>query len=264
MSGLRAGPLTGRGAVITGGGRGIGAAAARALAGAGAAIVVAARTASEIDAVARELRAQGARAWGIPCDATSEESVRALAEAAAKHLGAVDILVNNAGDAASSPLARITLAEWNRTLAVNATSTFLCSRELAPAMAERGWGRIVNVASIAGLEGGKYVAHYTAAKHAVIGFTRSVALELRGSGVTVNAVCPAYVDTPLTERTLARVETATGRGRDQALAAVLATTGQERLLAPEEVAAAILALCLDTASNVTGTEVVMRAEGSVP
>src|SRR6185503_14040649 len=144
-------------------------------------------------------------------------------------LESVDILVCSAGAGASAPLAKITLAEWNRMLTVNATGTFLVMREFVGDMVARQWGRVVAVASIAGLQGGKYIAHYSAAKHAVIGLVRSVAREVEGTAVTVNAVCPAYVDTPMTERTIASVQTRSGLSREEALAAVLATIGQERL-----------------------------------
>jgi len=251
-------PLAGRGAVVTGGGRGIGAAIAGGLAGAGAGVVVAARTAAEVEAVAAELRDRGGRAWPAVCDVTDERSVRRLGGEARSRLGTVDILVNNAGTATSARLEKLTLEEWNRMLSVHATGTFLCTREFAPGMAERGWGRVVNVASLAGLEGAKYVAHYSAAKHAVIGFTRSVALELAGRGVTVNAVCPGYVDTPLTERTLAGVQSRAGLPRDRALAAVLATTGQSRLVTADEVAAAVLELCGESAGDVNGQAIVLR------
>lgn len=255
---MSATPLAGRGAVVTGGGRGIGAAIAESLAGAGADVVVAARTPEEIERVAGGLRGRGARAWAVPCDASDEESVRLLAEAARKHLGSVDVLVNSAGVGASAPLRKIALAEWNLVMAANATSTFLCSREFVPGMVERGWGRVINVASIAGLEGAKYVSHYSAGKHAVIGFTRSVALEVAGTGVTVNAVCPAYVDTPMTEITIAEAQSRRGITRGQALAAVLATTGQERLIAPDEVAKLVLALCGEEGGNMNGRSIVMN------
>src|SRR5262245_36496976 len=256
--GMSEGPLTGRGAVVTGGGRGIGAAIAKSLAEAGAEVVVAARTADEIDQVAGGIGESGARAWAVPCDVSDEDSVRRLGDAARRRLRSVDILVNSAGAGASGPLRKIALEDWNLVLSSNATATFLCSREFVPGMVERKWGRVVNIASIAGLEGAKYVSHYSAAKHAVIGFTRSVALEVAGSGVTVNAVCPAYVDTPMTEITIAAVESRKGLSRDEALAAVLATTGQARLIEPGEVARVVLQLCAQEADIMNGRSVVLN------
>jgi len=250
------GPLNGRSAVVTGGGRGIGAAIARALAADGARVMVASRTRDEVDAVAADLCAHGAEAFATVCDVADEASVEALVGEAHIRLGTVDILVNNAGDAGSAPLAKITLAEWSRMMAVNATGTFLCTRAFAPAMKEQGWGRIVNVASVAGLAGGRYISHYAAAKHAVIGFTESVGRELAKTGVTVNAVCPAYVDTPLNDRTVENVMTRTGRSRADALHAVLTSAGQDRLTTPEEVADAVRNLCRDS-SGLTGVAVLV-------
>jgi NAD(P)-dependent dehydrogenase (short-subunit alcohol dehydrogenase family) len=255
------GLLAGRGALVTGGGRGIGAAIAGALADAGARVIVAARSASEVEGVAAALRAAGAQAWAVSADVTDEASVRALAAKAREHAGAVDLLVNAAGEGGAAPLGRISLADWRSMLDVHATGTFLCTRELLPAMRERGFGRIVNVASTAGLEGGRYIAHYCAAKHAVVGFTRAVALEVAGSGVTINAICPGYVDTPMTARTIASVVARTGRTSAQALAAVLESSGQARLLTTAEVAAAALALCGADAADTNGQAVIVQAEG---
>jgi NAD(P)-dependent dehydrogenase (short-subunit alcohol dehydrogenase family) len=252
--------LSGRGAVVTGAGRGIGAAVASALPGAGARVVLAARTERQLEETASKLRSIG-EVWAIPCDVTEEESVRRLGRLARDCVGTVQILVNSAGGAASARLARITLSEWNRLMTLNTTSVFLATREFVPDMVATRWGRVVNMASIAGLEGARYIAHYSASKHAVVGFTRSVALELEGTGVTVNAVCPGYVDTPMTERTLAEIQAKTGRSREESLAAILATVGQTRLIRTEEVAEEVLRLCSDEARDENGEAVVMRAGG---
>lgn len=249
--------LNGRSAVVTGGGRGIGEAVARRLAAAGVAVLLAARTRAQVDAVADSIRAAGGRAWPATCDVADETSVHDLADAAREHLGAVDILVNNAGLSASSPLHRTTLEEWNRLIAVNATGAFLCTRALLPAMLERGWGRVVNVASVAGLHGARYIAAYTASKHALVGLTRATAAEVAGRGVTVNAVCPGYVDTSMTDDSVARIAARTGRSEAEARTAILALSPAGRLLTPEEVADAVLYLCGEQAANVHGHALVI-------
>jgi NAD(P)-dependent dehydrogenase (short-subunit alcohol dehydrogenase family)/enamine deaminase RidA (YjgF/YER057c/UK114 family) len=237
--------IAGKVAVVTGAGRGIGAATARALAEGGCRVVLAARTREQIERQAAELAAGGHAAKAVVCDVTDEPSVTALAREAVE-VGQVVVLVNNAGAAESMPLARTSLDAWNRLLAVNATGAFLCTRAFLPGMLERKSGQIVNVASTAGLRGGKYFAAYAASKHALLGLTRSVAAEVAGTGVTVNAVCPNFVDTAMTAEAVERIMTKTGRSRDGALAAALDSAGQNRLITPAEVAAAVMAFATDT------------------
>jgi NAD(P)-dependent dehydrogenase (short-subunit alcohol dehydrogenase family) len=249
--------LAGYNALITGGGRGIGAAAAIALAEAGAQVSVAARNEAQVVQMAAELRKQGHEAFAFRCDVTDPREVRDLALSAREAMGRIDILINNAGTATSNPLSRITLAEWQHIMDVNATGTFLCTQAVYDQMVERRWGRIVNVASIAGLEGDKYITAYTAAKHAVVGFTRALAVEAKGTGVTVNAVCPGYVDTPLTDETISRIMQHTGTSWQESLSALLKKSGQPRLIRAHEVADAILALCAEGAPAPTGQLVVL-------
>ena len=179
-------------------------------------MVLAARNREQIERQAADLVTLGRKAKAVECDVTSEDSVETLAREATQ-LGPVSVLVNNAGAAGSSPVTKTTLDEWNRLMAVNATGAFLCTRAFLPGMLDRKWGRVVNVASTAGLRGGKYLAAYSAAKHALLGLTRSVAAEVAGTGVTVNAVCPGFVDTEMTAETVNRIVAKTGRGRDEAL-----------------------------------------------
>ena len=249
--------LDGRGAVVTGGGRGIGRAVARALAENGAAVVVCARSEQEIESVADELRADGFEAHAIPCDVSDEASVEAMATAAVERLGTVDVLVNNAGIARSNPVKRLPLEEWNRILAVNATGTFLCTKAFLEGMIERGWGRVINVASVAGLRGGRYIAAYTASKHAQVGFTRALAAEVAGLGITVNAICPGYVDTQMAEYAVRRAVEKTGVAEEDALDAIRALNPQNRLIRPEEIAHAALMLCAKDGEGISGQTIVL-------
>lgn len=253
----------GRIAVVTGAGRGIGAATARALAAAGYDVVLAARTSEQIERVASELGAAGHLATAVVCDVTSEPSVESLSRTAAA-MGPVSVLVNNAGAAGSMPLARTPLDEWNRLLSVNATGAFLCTRAFLPGMLERKAGRVVNVASTAGLAGAKYLAAYTAAKHALVGLTRAAAAEVAGTGVTVNAVCPGFVDTDMTVETVNRIVAKTGRTREEALGAALASAGQTRLIGADEVAAAVVALAAtQVADPPNGETLILNGEAAM-
>ncbi len=244
--------LAGRGAVITGGGRGIGRSVARALAARGARVVVTARTRVEIEGVAEELRTAGHEAHAIRCDVSNEASVAAMAGEAVKRLGAVDILVNNAGIARSNPVKRLALEEWNEILAINATGTFLCSRAFLQGMIDRRWGRVINVASVAGLRGSRYISAYTASKHAQVGFTRALAEEVAGQGITVNAICPGYVDTPMTTHSVSRIVEKTGVSAEDALERILALSPQHRLIRPEEIAHVAVMLCETDGEGING------------
>jgi NAD(P)-dependent dehydrogenase (short-subunit alcohol dehydrogenase family) len=249
--------LDGKTAVVTGAGQGIGAAVARSLAGAGATLVLAGRTLSKLETVAAELRQRGRTVWAVACDVGDPAGVEHLATEARERVGPVDILVNNAGVASAAPLKRITLEEWERLMRVNATGPFLCMQAFVPGMVERKWGRVITVASVAGVMGAKYIAAYTASKHAVVGLTRAVAAEAAAHGVTVNAVCPGYVDTPMTEASVAGISAKTGRSEAEARAAILATTPQGRLVTPEEVAHAVLSLAVDEARSINGQAIVI-------
>jgi 3-hydroxybutyrate dehydrogenase len=249
--------LAGRGAVVTGGGRGIGKAVARALAEAGAAVVVTARSREEIEAVAGELRADGHAAHAVACDVADPASISAMAAQAKERLDTVDVLVNNAGIALSNPVKRLPLEEWNRILAVNATGTFLCTQAFLDGMLERGWGRVVNVASVAALRGGRYIAAYTASKHAQVGFTRALAIEVADQGITVNAICPGYVDTPMTQYSVSRIVEKTGLSAEEALGHILELSPQKRLIRPEEIAHAALMLCHEDGQSINGQTIVL-------
>lgn len=253
--------LKGRTALITGGGRGIGAATALMLAKAGVSVSVVARNEEQVVDVAARLRKKGHEAFAFPCDVTSARDVREVALAAREAMGRVDILVNGATTGGSGPLAKVTLDEWHHILAVNVTGTFLFTRALLTDMVEAGWGRVVNVASLAGLRGLRNAAAYTAAEHAVLGFTRAAAAEVAGTGVTVNAVCPGYVNTPLTQEMVARIVEHTGRSYADALETVLHQTGQYRLIPPTEVADAIMHLCRQDSADVNGEAIAMDGGG---
>jgi NAD(P)-dependent dehydrogenase (short-subunit alcohol dehydrogenase family) len=243
--------LQGRHAVVTGGGRGIGAAIARALAQEGARITLMGRTRATLEQEAAALR----ELTEVHCetvDVADPDSVAAAFAKCAAALGPVAILVNNAGQATSAPFARTDLALWNQMLAVNLTGTYLGIRAVLPGMLELGWGRIVNIASTASLRGYAYVSAYCAAKHAVLGLTRSLALELAKKPVTVNAVCPGYTETDIVRDTLANIQAKTGRSAAEATAELVKNNPQGRFVQPADVAGAVLWLCQPGSAAITG------------
>jgi NAD(P)-dependent dehydrogenase (short-subunit alcohol dehydrogenase family) len=252
--------LADRVAVITGAGRGLGAAIARELASAGAAVVVAARQEHEIQSVADELQQHGHRALAVRCDVTSAADVDALGRRALEWRGHVDILVNNAGVAYAASVTKTRIEEWDRVFAVNARGPFLCTQSFLPGMRDRRWGRVINIASTAALAGDRYIAAYAASKHALLGFTRSLAAEVAGTGVTANAVCPGYVDTDMTRDTIDRIVATTGRSREEALAAIAEKNPQGRLIQPGEVARVVRFLCSEEGSRVNGEALLIEHE----
>jgi NAD(P)-dependent dehydrogenase (short-subunit alcohol dehydrogenase family) len=235
--------------VVTGGGKGIGRAVVARFAAAGDRVVAVGRdrpALEKTEAAVTEV-----------CDVTDEAVVAGLFE----RLGRVDVLVNNAGAATSAPLARTTLDDWHAQVAVNATGAFLCTRAVVPGMIDRADGRIVTVASTAGRAGARYTAAYTASKHAAVGLMRAVAAEIAGTGVTANAVCPAYVRTDMTRRSVARIVAATGRDEEEAEAALAAASPLGRLLEPEEVAFAVAFLAAPEARAINGQTLVLDGGG---
>ena len=251
-------PLRGRHAVVTGASRGIGAAIAAALARHGANVTLMSRSQAVLADRAAELkRMYGIDAQAIAIDVAYEQRVAAAFAAASDRLGAPSILVNNAGIAEAAPLSKTSFAMWQRVIGVDLTGAFLCCRQVLRDMVKAGQGRIVNVASTAGLTGYPYVAAYCAAKHGVIGLTRALAREVARSNVTVNAVCPGYTDTDIVSDAVANIVAKTGRPREQALADLVAHNTQGRLITPEEVADAVAWLCLPSSASITGQSILV-------
>ena len=246
--------LQNRIALITGGGRGIGRAIALAFAEEGANVAVAARSLDQIEQVAREIADRFHRdSFPVVCDVSDVRSVENAFAAVTESFGrGPDILVNNAGIAETTPFLKTTDELWLKILSVNLNGTFYCTRAAAPQMIERGWGRIINIASIAGKTGAAYIAAYSASKHGVVGLTRSCAIEFAKKGVTVNAICPGYVDTEMVTRGLQNITEKTGLSADQAMESLKQMSPQNRIVTPDEVAALAVLLASENGRGING------------
>ena len=244
MDGILAGKL----ALVTGGGRGIGAAIARSLAAAGARVVVCGRTKPDLDAIAREIGGVAMRL---------DLSNRRETDEVIASVGHVDVLVNNAGVAESAALDRTTDEMWDRIMELDVTAPFRVIRALVPGMISAKWGRVINVASNAGVSGYGYSMAYCAAKHAMVGLTRALAVDLARTNVTINALCPGWVQTQMVDEAVTRIATKTGRTEDEARTQLAAMSPQRRIITPSEVAHAALMLCSDGARGIHGQTIVI-------
>lgn len=236
--------LNGKKVLITGGGTGVGAGLARGFAQAGAEVFVSGRTAATLESVA----AEHANISSVVCDVADEESVKAMFD----QIGPMDVVIANAGIAESAPLVKTDLESWNRLMAVNLTGVFLTWREGLRNMQGKEWGRLIVIASTAGLKGFGYVAPYSATKHGVIGLTKSVALEVAKKGITANAICPGYLNTEMTDRSVATVMEKTGMSESEARATLAKGNPQGRLFEPSEVTASALWLCGEGSEGING------------
>ncbi len=251
-------PLADRHAVVTGGGGGIGAAIVRRLAAMGASVSLMGRTPEPLRALADELTEAHPQSFAaVPADVTDAARVEAAFAEARAALGPVAVLVNNAGAVDSRPFGKTTPERWDAMLDVNLTSAYRCTHRALPDMAEAGWGRVINIASTAGVTGYPYVAAYCAAKHGLVGLTRALALEVVKTGVTVNAVCPGYTDTDLVAGSVETLSEKTGRSAEELRAGFERQSPLGRMLAPEEVASAVAWLCHPEQAAVTGQRLII-------
>jgi NAD(P)-dependent dehydrogenase (short-subunit alcohol dehydrogenase family) len=256
--------VQGQHAVVTGGGRGIGAAVAEALAGQGAHVTLLGRTASALDATAESIRTSfNTKVHTETCDVAQEDDVTRAFAAAVRALGAVQILINNAGQATAGPFESISLDTWNRLIAVNLTGTLLCTQQVLPAMFAAGSGRIVNIASTAGLTGYAGLAAYCATKHGIVGLTRALAVETARSGITANAVCPGYTEgTEMFTAAISNVMRTRGVSAEEARSLLTKHSPRRTPITPKEVADTVLWLCSPGATAITGQAIAV-ASGEV-
>ena len=245
-------------AIITGGGTGIGLEIAKSFGNAGAKVTIMGRNLGRLNDALEGL--QNAQAVGV--DVTSEENVVSAIKSATDSFGPCDILVNNAGIASSAPFHKQSLEGWNNIIGVNLTGVFLCTREVLLGMKANGWGRIINIASVAGHKAIKYTAAYVASKHGVIGLTKSLALDLAGDNITANSVCPGFTRTPMLENTVENIIVKTGLSENEALAILIKDNPQGRIIEPEEIAETTLWLCSDGEKSINGQSI-MVAGGEV-